>query len=164
MREIGSDARLAHAICLLAEPEFGSRALAILDRGTALAVIEIDGGFLSVRSEIGLQGYVPAAVCAPLAESGIPANGPAEPGELAVRQVIQPVSLYRRPSAGSQFAAPWIVSPQETLQVIGREFQFVRVQRPNGTGRLCARAGVRHDQCRPWPKPDHAAAPAGRAV
>jgi hypothetical protein len=125
MLERGTSTRLVHALCLLAEPEFGSRALALVDSGATLAVSAAESGFLRVQSESGLLGYVPAAACTPLVTEAAQAA-------LPQTHVVQPVSLYRHPSAGSQFAAPWIVSPDETLQVIGREFQFVRVQRQNG--------------------------------
>ena len=125
MEETQVAVTLIHPICLLDEPEFGSPARMLLESGASLLVQMTEAGFLHVQTDTGLQGYVPAAACAPLAAS-------APTAALASTHVIQPVSLYRHPAPGSQFAAPWIVSTDETLLVIGREFKFVRVQRHDG--------------------------------
>jgi SH3-like domain-containing protein len=116
---------LVHPVALLAAPEFGARALALLEPDAQLQVDEVNAGFLSVRTDTDAAGYVPAAVCTPLA-TGDPQRPP------AMTHVIQPVSLYRQPAPGSQFVIPWIVPTGETLQVIGREFQFIRVRRQDG--------------------------------
>jgi hypothetical protein len=116
---------LVHPIYLLAEPEFGSTVRMLLEGGASLSVRRAEAGFLYIQTNGAVAGYVPAAACAPLAAG-------AAAGTLAATHVIQPVWLYRHPAPGSQFAAPWIVSPDETLMVIGREFQFIRVKRQNG--------------------------------
>jgi hypothetical protein len=53
--------------------------------------------------------------------------------------VSQPVALYFKPTAGSQFvpdlndtAYQWMILPDEPLGVLGVEQNFVLVQRPNG--------------------------------
>src|SRR5690242_20645916 len=119
MEETQAAVTLIHPICLLDQPEFGSSARMLLESGASLRIQAAEAGFLRVQTDTGLQGYVPATACAPLAAS-------AADTVLPSTHVIQPVSLYRHPSPGSQFAAPWIVSTDETLLVIGREFQFVR--------------------------------------
>lgn len=116
---------LLHALCLLEEPDCGSRALALLADGDRLQVDAAASGFLHVRTPAGQPGYLPAAICAPSLDG-------AARDQLPVTHVVQPVALYRRPERGSQFLAPWIVPVDETLLVIGRESRFIRVQRSNG--------------------------------
>jgi hypothetical protein len=114
-------ATVVHTTMLLAEPTIGARALGIVTGGEQVGSLLSTKGFLLIQGHDGRQGYVPAALCAPLAVS---------PG--AATQVIQPVSLYHNPSPGNQAAHKWIIAPDEQLQVVGLEGLFVQVQRASG--------------------------------
>jgi hypothetical protein len=114
---------VAHATALLAEPTIGAHVLGIIEGGERLHSLLSTQGFLLVQNDNGRRGYVPAALCAPLA---LDATGD------AVTHVVQPVSLYHNPSPGSQATHKWIIPPEELLEVVGPEGQFVPVQRPNG--------------------------------
>lgn len=114
---------VAHTTALLAEPTIGAQALGIIDGGERLHSLLSTQGFLLVQNDNGRRGYVPAALCAPLA---------LDTTADAVTHVVQPVSLYHNPSPGSQAAQKWIIPPEELLQVVGPEGQFVPVQRTNG--------------------------------
>ncbi len=109
---------------MLAEPTIGARALGILIGGEQVRSLLSTKGFLLVQSHDERQGYVPAALCAPLAVSN------ADDG--AATHVIQPVSLYHNPLPGSQAAHKWIIPPDEQLLVVEPAGSFVQIQRANG--------------------------------
>jgi hypothetical protein len=116
---------VVHSALLLAEPKFGSHALALLSSGDSVASNGYVEGFLRVPCGDGREGFLPAAVCEPLATK-------ADRGAHLATQVFQPVWLHRRVPPGGYIASPWIVSPQEPLLVLGREKKFLHIQRPDG--------------------------------
>jgi hypothetical protein len=120
---ISQSITIVHATMILAEPSIGARALGILAGGEQVRSLLATKGFRLVQCHDGRQGYVPAALCAPLALTG--ADG-------AATHVIQPVSLYHNPSPGSQAAHKWIIPPDEQLLVVGTGGSFVQIQRANG--------------------------------
>jgi len=127
---------------MLAEPAFGATTLALLASGEQLYPGPATKGFLSVQCASGQRGYVPAALCTPLA-AGAPGREP------PLASVMQPVALYRSPAPGNQFAARWIIAPEEPLRVLSRQDRFVHIQRPDGQvgyvpAVLCRDATVAH--------------------
>lgn len=128
-----------HPGLLLGEPKLGAPALALLWSGDQLIASGSIEGFLRVRRAGSAEGYVPAALCEPLA---IAAPHKAQP----ITQVTQPVWLHHRIPAGGYNASPWIVRPDESLVVLGQEKRFLQVRRPDGQvgyvpEMLCERAG-----------------------
>jgi hypothetical protein len=116
---------LVHSLCLLEEPAFGGRALALLLPGEYLTAGAAVKGFVPIQGVGDARGYVPAAACAPNAAE-------MRGGEPPTAGLMQNVALYRTPTPGDQFTARWIVNPDEPLRVLGRQGKFIHVQRPDG--------------------------------
>lgn len=116
---------VVHPALLLAEPKLGSQVLALLWSGDQFVSSGSVEGFLCVSHEDGTKGYVPAALCEPLAvvaAHGVP----------PMTQVAQPAWLHRRVPPGGYNISPWIVQPTELLVVLGQEKRFLHVRRPDG--------------------------------
>src|SRR5207247_4046121 len=116
---------VVHPTLLLAEPKFGTHPLALLSSGDSLRSSGYVEGFLHIQYDNGQEGFVPAAVCAPLATDASTDVHPAT-------QVTQQAWLHRRVPPAGYIVSPWIVSPQEALLVLGREKGFLPIQRPDG--------------------------------
>jgi hypothetical protein len=97
----------------------------LLSSGDSLRSSGYVEGFLHIQYDNGQEGFVPAAVCAPLATDAPTDVHPAT-------QVTQPAWLHRRVPPAGYIVSPWIVSPQEALLVLGREKRFLQIQRPDG--------------------------------
>jgi hypothetical protein len=116
---------LVHPMCLLEAPAIDERALELLVPGDYPPSGEMIRGFVPIQTADGRRGYVPAAACAPHASQ-------MRGGEPPAVGVIQDVALYQAPAPGAQFAARWIIQPEEALLVLRREGKFIHIRRPDG--------------------------------
>lgn len=121
---------VVHPVGVLATPAFGAPVVTLLGAGDQVVASKYHDGFLAVECPEGPSGFIPAAVCAPLALGSSTAS--------ATIQVAQPVSLYCHPMPGKQFAAnagieerAWLIVPEEHLTLLGYDSGFVLVQRDN---------------------------------
>ncbi len=116
---------IVHPGPLLREPKLGTPALALVSYDEQLTSSGYIEGFLRIRCADGTEGYIPAALCAPLAVTALRGNQP-------MTQVRQQVWLHYHIPAGDYNASPWIVRPTEALAVLGQEQRFLQVRRPDG--------------------------------
>lgn len=114
---------VVHATALLAAPALGADAVGLVEAEERLACLGRANGFFQVARG-GRAGYVPAALCEPLA---VRARG-AHPST----RLVQPVALYTNPAPGYQSSQRWIVAPDEPVALIAPAGRFVLVQRASG--------------------------------
>lgn len=116
---------VVHPIMLLAQPVLGTTVLGFLASGTCLASHGFANGFFIVYDDQGRPGYVPMAVCEPLAVSA--------PNDIHPEvRLIQPVTPYTNPSPGTQAGQNWIIPVEEPVEIVEHTGRFLKVQRQNG--------------------------------
>ncbi len=101
--------------------QYGARWL--VQPSEPLHILEDAGMFRKIQRPNGQVGYVPATLCRTIATAR---------GQPAACQLAQTVALYRTPTPGGQFESHWRLDPSEPLIELGRDNQFVLVQRENG--------------------------------
>lgn len=123
-----------HPFAVLAEPALGSAVVALVASGEPIRPLRRQDGFFAIHYAADRVGYLPAAVCAPLAIG--------QPGSLAPLTIGQPIRMYRAPLPGAQFAVdpvaeqpeqPWLLRPGEELWLLGQDERFVLAQRADGS-------------------------------
>jgi hypothetical protein len=86
-------------------------------------VLGREGRFVRVRRPDGQIGFVPETLCRIASIAG---------DEEPIARVVQAVSLYGDPEPGGQLDSHWIVTPIESLLLLGREGHFALIQRDDG--------------------------------
>jgi hypothetical protein len=97
---------------------FGTRP--IVARDEIVLLHERAGDFVKIARADGQAGFLPAALCQPLA------------GQPQRARAVQAVALYSSPTPGGQYGSEFQIEPGEPLIELGRSGKFALVQRREG--------------------------------
>lgn len=121
-----------HPFALLAEPTLGAAPVSLAVSGERIVPLRLQTGFFAISYGDERIGYLPAAVCAPLAVGA--------PDSLPPLEIAQPIMLYRAPLPGAQYVSdpgderqPWLLPAGEQILLLGQDDRFVLMQRADGT-------------------------------